>query len=166
MEATSAGLSGARRWRCWGRRYSANAWAHGLVYQNCNQWLGELLADWPGARRAATQPREHGPASGCATQGYRGDRLPAAGADLHRAHRLQPLAQPRRPPRASSWPRRASRSAMPAAIEAFVQPTCTRRPSASSSATRRPPHGACAGAGQPIADGCVAAEGDEVTDLT
>jgi hypothetical protein len=40
-----------------GARYSANAYAFGLRYQNCNQWLAELMAAaWGGAdSRAAAQ---------------------------------------------------------------------------------------------------------------
>ncbi len=38
-------------------RYSANAYAFGLEYQNCNQWLAEIIAAaWPSASTFSTEP--------------------------------------------------------------------------------------------------------------
>ncbi len=47
-------LDNAQALRLMGARYSANAYAWGLEYQNCNQWLAELLAGaWGGAEARA-----------------------------------------------------------------------------------------------------------------
>jgi hypothetical protein len=40
-------------------QYSANAYAYGTRYQNCNQWVAELLASAWGGLDGQEQPREH-----------------------------------------------------------------------------------------------------------
>ncbi|MFH7041307.1 DUF2145 domain-containing protein [Paucibacter sp. JuS9] len=74
-----AGLDDARARALLGERYSANAYAWSLQYQNCNQWLVELLATaWGGSAEAeaatapatATSPRQQA-LQWLEAQGYR-----------------------------------------------------------------------------------------------
>ncbi len=54
-----AGLDDARARALLGERYSANAYPWSLQYQNCNQWLVELLASaWSGADHADLSARQ------------------------------------------------------------------------------------------------------------
>lgn len=54
-----AALDEIRAVQLLGATYSANAYAFGLRYQNCNQWLAELLASaWGGAWTAADDARD------------------------------------------------------------------------------------------------------------
>ncbi len=143
-----------------GRRYSANAWAHGLVYQNCNQWLAELLAV---AWGAPPSPQARVPArQWLREQGYVGAdfRLPAQPFTwltvfspwLNRDdHPPEQLAEAR------------FEVSMPSSIEAFVRRLHPQAERFEICHTAR--HMVLRQGWTPIDDGCVPAAGDEVTAL-
>ena len=54
-----------------GATYSANAYPFSLQYQNCNQWVAEMLAAAWGALAAATTARARRPSAGCETRATR-----------------------------------------------------------------------------------------------
>jgi hypothetical protein len=143
-----------------GRRYSANAWSHGLVYQNCNQWLAELLAVAWGAPRSE-QPRV--PAQQwLREQGFRGSdfRLPARPFTWLTA--FSPwLNRDDHPPEHLAQAR--FEVSMPDSIEAFVK---RLHPGAERFEVCHTDRRMVLRQGwTPIADGCVPGEGDEVTPL-
>ena len=146
-----------------GGQYSANAYAFGLRYQNCNQWVVELLAQAWGA--LATDTPE--PARAVAQQWLQGQHyqptaiglgfapltaLAAALPWLHiDDHPADELAQAR------------FQVSMPASIEAFVRERApeTERIEFCHAARRV----VIRRGWQPIADGCVAEPTDTVIDL-
>jgi hypothetical protein len=80
-----------------GDTYSANAFAFSTRYQNCNQWLAELMAGaWaPAADAGENRARAAGADAGRLHAHRAGRGLAAAGV----AGRADPLAAHRRPPR-------------------------------------------------------------------
>ncbi|MBK7989365.1 MAG: DUF2145 domain-containing protein [Comamonadaceae bacterium] len=80
-----------------GDTYSANAYAFSTRYQNCNQWLAELMAGaWaPAADAGENRTRAAGADRGRLHAHRAGRGLAAAGV----AGRADPLAAHRRPPR-------------------------------------------------------------------
>lgn len=102
-----------------GPHYSANAYAYGLDYQNCNQWLIEMLATAWGA------PADAGMARASAQQwlkarDYQPSRVEVDSRLLWMAGSFVPWLHDSDHPRANLDQRRYEVS-MPAAIEAFVQ---------------------------------------------
>lgn len=142
--------------------YSANAYAYGLRYQNCNQWVAEMLA----AAQGATAD-EAGDARAAAQQWLRGQGYEASVVDLGWAPLTWLTGF-------SPWLHRDDhpdddlaagrfRVSLPDGIERFVRatvPGATRLEvchTAERVVIRR--------GWQPIADGCVAAPGDTVLAL-
>lgn len=141
-------------------QYSANAYAYGTRYQNCNQWVAELLASAWG-RLAGQQPRED--AQGwLRSQGYTagpvkipshwmmfaGQFVPLVHVDDHPVEDLHALAL---------------QVSVPASIEAFVrrQAPQTRRVELCHTAQRI----VVRRGWEPLGAACEAGPGDEVIDL-
>ena len=145
-----------------GSSYSANAYAFSVRHQNCNQWLLELLATaWSGARAADADARTAAQ-DWLKSAGYEAAvfQLPlrpllwltAFSPWLNRDdHPDEDLAQAR------------FRVTMPASIEAFVR---ARQPGVERLEICHTERQVVLHRGwEPMADGCVAGEGDEVTAL-
>ncbi|MDM4768151.1 DUF2145 domain-containing protein [Pelomonas sp. SE-A7] len=97
-----------------GERYSANAYAFGLRYQNCNQWLVELLAGaWSGA--ASREPAQRW----LGEQGYQPRVIDVGWRPLMWLARLIPWLHSDDHPEADLADQRY-RISLPDAIEAFV----------------------------------------------
>jgi hypothetical protein len=143
-----------------GRRYSANAWAGGLVYQNCNQWLAELMAVAWGAPRSEQLrvPAQQW----LREQGYRGTLFQLPARPFTWLTVFSPwLNRDDHPPEQLAQAR--FEVSMPASLEAFVQ---RLHPGAERFEVCHTDHRMVLREGwTPIADGCVPAPGDEVTDL-
>jgi len=118
LEATA--LSNRRALQVLNPVYSANAYAFGLRYQNCNQWLAELLASAWGEVDDANEPRAQAQ-RWLHTQGYEPTALDVGGP-LMWLGTLSPfihsLDHPKADVEAGIY-----RVSMPAAIDAFVQRT-------------------------------------------
>lgn len=146
-----------------GATYSANAYPYTLKYQNCNQWVAELLGlAWSGsAGQANSSPREAAQAW-LKAQGYRGSTfslgirpvlwLTAFSPWLNRDdHPEEELAQAQ------------FVVSMPASIESFVR---DRVPGAQRlELCHTDKHVLLRRGWQLLADGCVAEEGDTVIAL-
>lgn len=142
-----------------GGRYSANAYAFDTRYQNCNQWVAELLAMAWGALPT-------GPASRLAAQtwlreqGYRGQRV-ETGALFGLSAFIPWTHSDDHPP--EQLAQTVFEVSMPESIEAFVRrqvPGVHRLELCHDerrAVIRRD--------GPPIADGCVARDGDTVVAL-
>lgn len=158
LEATA--LDRQRALALLGGRYSANAYTYGLVYQNCNQWLAELLAAaWGGPGTVGTRGQAQ---QWLREQGFRGAdfRLPARPFTWLTA--FSPwLNRDDHPPAQLAEAR--FEVSMPAAIEAFVQRMHPKAERFEICHTDR--RMVLRQGWTPIADGCVPAPGDEVTDL-
>ena len=145
-----------------GGRYSANAYAHGLVYQNCNQWLAELMASAWGGPFAATAPPREQAQRWLRQQGYRGADFQLPARPFLWLTAFSPwLNRDDHPPEQLAQAR--FEVSMPASIEAFVQrlhPQAERFEVCHTKSRMVLRQG-----WTPIADGCMAAEGDEVTEL-
>ncbi len=143
-----------------GARYSANAYPYSEAYQNCNQWLAELLADaWGGP--FATQPRQQAQ-QWLRTRGFRGADFQLPARPFLWLTAFSPWLNRDDHPEAQLAEARFE-VAMPTAIEAFVQrvhPQAERFELCHTKTRMVVRRG-----WTPIADGCVAAEGDEVTEL-
>jgi len=145
-----------------GTRYSANAHAFSTRYQNCNQWLAELLAfAWGGSAVAGPEPR-------AAAQAW----LQAAGyvptsfdignrALLALASALPWLHADDHP--ADDLARNVFRVSMPASIEAFVR---ARVPGTQRlEFCHRGKQVVLRRGWEPMADGCAPSAGDDVVML-
>ena len=100
--------------------YSANAYPFSQRYQNCNQWVAELLASRLGRRRATATPRRRAGAGWLPSRATSPRCSKSAGcADV--AGRLPPLAAPTTTTRPRTSKPQRYRVSMPASIEAFVQ---------------------------------------------
>lgn len=156
----AAALDDRRALSLLGASYSANAYAFSTRYQNCNQWLAELLALAWGAGDA-TPPREAAQAW-LKSAGYRPVRVQVES-------RLTMLAAG-----FVSWVhvddhpedevlRMAFAISLPASLEAFVHARWPRaeRIEFCHAGRRVVVHRGWT----PVADGCVAGDGDETLDL-
>ena len=116
----AAALSNRRALQVLNPVYSANAYAFGLRYQNCNQWLAELLASAWGEMDDASEPRAQAQ-QWLRAQGYEPTALDVGGP-LMWLGTLSPfihsLDHPQIDVEAGIY-----RVSMPAAIDAFVQRT-------------------------------------------
>ena len=119
IELERATLDNARALQLLNASYSANAYAWGLRYQNCNQWVMELLAtawgrlDDPDAPRAQAQ-------QWLKDQGYTPTRFDVGNRALMWAGAFVPwLHSDDHPP--DDIAEMVYRVSMPAAMEAFVQ---------------------------------------------
>ena len=143
-----------------GAAYSANAYAFGLQYQNCNQWVVETMATAWGRLEAGDNLRAAAQVW-LQDRGYQPTRFDA-GVTLTWLAAFVPWLHHDDHPR-GDLERGVFRVSMPASIEAFVQ---ARVPGASRMefclAERRVVvrHG-----WEPIADGCVPEERDRVITL-
>jgi hypothetical protein len=141
-----------------GDDYSANAYAYATRYQNCNQWLAELLAQaWggvtapDGARARAQQ--------WLAAQGYAPQPVEVRSRALMFAAAFVPWLRTDDHPPDDLFAMRF-RTSLPASIEAFVR---AQVPGARRIELCHAPGRVVVRQGwAPIADGCIAAEGDRV----
>jgi hypothetical protein len=139
--------------------YSANAYPFGERYQNCNQWVAEMLAaSWggAGATRGEAQQwlRERGYAASLFDAGDRpllwlgSAFVPLIHADDHPAHDRMQMRY---------------RVSMPASLEAFVRAQVPAAERVEFCRTER--HVVVRRGWDPIADGCTAREGDRLIAL-
>ena len=150
-----------------GSDYSANAYAFGLRYQNCNQWVVELLASaW---RPAAEAHADAGPVNGRAPaqrwlhqQGYEPTAFEVNGLIAAWAEAFVPWVHgDDHPPEERA--RHRYHVSMPASIEAFVQ---QQLPQAQRVEICHDGRQVVLRRGwTPIAEGCRPAAGDEVRPL-
>ncbi len=143
--------------------YSANAYAYSLRYQNCNQWLVELLATaWGGLTvppGAGQRPLRAQAQAWLSAQGYAPGGVDVGSHALMAVAPLVPWIHLDDHPEADRFALRL-RTSLPADIERFVR---QREPQAQRIEL-------CHAAGrvvlrkgwQPIAEGCVPADGDRV----
>lgn len=118
LEATA--LSNARALQVLNPVYSANAYAFGLRYQNCNQWLAELMALAWGALDDGAEPRAQAQ-HWLRTQGYEPTAL-HVGGPLMWLGTLSPFLHVFDHPQADVEAG-LYRVSMPAAIDDFVRRT-------------------------------------------
>jgi hypothetical protein len=139
--------------------YSANAYAFGSRYQNCNQWLAELLAGaWRGA---AAKPTRTDAQQWLIDAGYQPTDIDV-GPLLMWAGAVMPWVHNDDHPRAD-LERNRYRVSLPAAIEQFV---LRRTPQAERIEICHAEGRVVVHRGwDEIADGCVAAAGDRVIEL-
>jgi hypothetical protein len=108
-------------------QYSANAYAYGTRYQNCNGWVAEMLASAWGRLDATRQPREHAQAW-LRTQGYTAGPVKIPSHWMMFAGQFVPLVHVNDHP-VEDLHALALQVSVPASIEAFVhkQAPQTRR---------------------------------------
>jgi hypothetical protein len=99
-------------------RYSANAYAFGTRYQNCNQWVAEILASAWGAAVGQEKPREHAQAW-LREQGYAAGPVRLRSRWLMFAGQFVPLVHVDDHPVEDIYAM-ALRVSVPASIEDFV----------------------------------------------
>lgn len=173
LEATA--LDDAKALQLLGTGYSANAYALGTQYQNCNQWLAELLATaWhtppdpvTAGNRDDTAPRTLPPTQnarqhaqhGLARQGYRPSVLAVRWPPLMWAAALLPWFHVSDHP-ADDLAAGQFRVSMPASIAEWVH---TRWPEATHwELCHTAQHVVIRRGGAPIAPGCVPEAGDDI----
>ena len=100
-------------------RYSANAFAFGTVYQNCNQWLAELMATAWGGLAAGDGPRQRAQ-QWLQQQAYRPTRFEVRNPLLHIAGVAVPWLHRDDHP-ADDLAQGVFQVSMPESIEQFVQ---------------------------------------------
>ncbi|HEY8879683.1 MAG TPA: DUF2145 domain-containing protein, partial [Roseateles sp.] len=137
-------------------RYSANAYPFSTTYQNCNQWVAELIA----AASAGGRTREEAQAW-LQREGYAPEPVQVPGWLLLAGYAMPWLHfddQPRDQLRAG-----AVRTSLPGSLEAFA---LQRWPAARRVEFCHGPQGVVQReGGTPLAPGCVPREGDRVTML-
>jgi hypothetical protein len=142
-------------------RYSANAYPYGLRYQNCNQWVAELLASAWGARGGDADARRSAQ-QWLAAQGYAPAPVEVGSHWLMLAANFIPWLHSDDHPVEDLYARRF-RISLPTSIEAFVRqqlPASTRIELCHDErkvVVRR--------GWTPIGDGCRAEAGDRVLAL-
>lgn len=100
-------------------QYSANAYAFGTRYQNCNQWVAELLASAWGHLDSQDAPREHAQAW-LREQGYEAGPIKVPSHWMMFAGQFVPLVHVGDHPLDDIYAL-SLRVSVPASIEAFVQ---------------------------------------------
>ena len=160
LEATALDRRQARR--LLGGRYSANAYAFSTSYQNCNQWVVELLAQaWGGLPAQAAQPRAQAQ-QWLQQAGYVPTRITVANPLVTVAAALMPWLHTDDHP-IDALQRQQFDISMPASIEAFVH---QRLPDARRIEFCHDQHQMVVHQGWvPLAPGCQAAAGDRVITL-
>jgi len=159
-ELERAALDNASALQLLGSRYSANAHAFGLLYQNCNQWVAELLAlTW--GRPASDAPPRQRAQQWLRQQGYEPTTV-AAGPLYMLAGLFVPWVHQGDHPEADLQ-RGVYRVSLPQAIESFVQRQVpgAERLEFCHDGRRVVVHRGWT----PIAPGCVPGAGDEVVAL-
>lgn len=145
-------------------RYSANAFAFGLTYQNCNQWLVELLASaWgglePGGDANALRERAQ---AWLASRGYAPAPIELGSRAWMFAAGFVPWVHTDDHPEEDLFALRF-RTSLPSSIEAFVR---TQVPGAQRLEICHDEHRIVIRRGwEPIDAGCVAREGDRTVSL-
>jgi len=162
-------LDNTRALRLLSATYSANAYAWGLTYQNCNQWVIELLAAaWDTAPVAADADADTAAARGraqrwLAAHGYAPTRIEVGNRLLMWAGAVVPWLHDADHP-GGDIAAMTYRVTMPESIERFVHDTLPQatRIEFCHAGTRVVVHRGWA----PIAEGCVAGENDQVISLS
>jgi hypothetical protein len=157
----AAALDNARALQLLNTSYSANAYAWGLQYQNCNQWVAEMLATAWGRIADGDAPRAQAQ-QWLARQGYAPTRIAVGNRALMWAGAFVPwLHDNDHPP--DDIAAMAYRVSMPASIEGFVHATV---PGASRIEFCHAGRQVVVHRGwEPIAEGCVAGADDSVITL-
>lgn len=154
-------LDEAQALRLLGAQYSANAYAFGQRYQNCNQWLAELLAQAWGALPPAGDARDQAQAW-LRDQHYQPSTFNLGWGPLAWLAGLLPWLHTDDHPEQAILDARFQVS-MPASIEAFVQ---QQFPEASRmELCYTPQHIVVHRGWDPIAPGCQPGDEDTVTTL-
>lgn len=158
----AAALSNAQALRLLGAQYSANAFAWRTDYQNCNQWVAELLAQaWGGVAADADDARAQAQ-QWLRAQGYVPTRITVTNPLVTLAGAVLPwLHTSDHPPDAVR--RQQFDISLPASIEAFVRqqvPGAQRIEFCHNRQAMVVHHG-----WQPLGDGCAATPGDRVIPL-
>jgi len=159
----AAALNNAEALRLLGAQYSANAFAWSTAYQNCNQWVAELLARaWGGASADGGADPRASAQRWLRAQGYTPTRITVASPLVMLAGALLPWLHTRDHP-ADAVQRQQFDISLPASIEAFVRqqvPGARRIEFCHDQQQMVVRHG-----WQPLGDGCMAAPGDRVIPL-
>ena len=156
-----AALDTARALRLLAVTYSANAYPFSLRYQNCNQWVAELLATAWGALDDAPDLRERAQ-RWLALRGYEPSPIDVRSHWLMAAAPFVPLIHLDDHP-AEDLQALRMRTSMPLAIEAFVrerEPDARRIEMCHDGARALIRYG-----WEPLAGGCQPQRGDRVVDL-
>ncbi|HSW05021.1 DUF2145 domain-containing protein [Aquabacterium sp.] len=156
-------LDNAQALQLLGAAYSANAHAFSTLYQNCNQWLVELLAlAWGAAADQAEGPARPRAQRWLQDQGYAATRIDVGSRLwLWLGAMLPWLHSDDHPP--EDLARLSLQVSMPASIEAFVQ---ARVPGAQRiEFCHRGPQVVVHRGWSPIAEGCQPGPGDAVITL-
>ena len=161
-EVEQAALDNARALQLLNTTYSANAYAWGLQYQNCNQWVVEMLATAWGRIDNSDEPRAHAQ-RWLAEHEYTPSRVEVRNRALIWAGAFVPwLHSDDHPP--DDIAQMVYRVSMPAAIESFVR---SMVPGASRIEFCHTDRQVVVHRGwEPIAEGCAAGPQDTVITLT
>ena len=154
-------LDAPRALRLLAARYSANAYAYGLDYQNCNQWVMELLAAAWGGLTDGGDLRARAQAW-LRSAGYAPEPIRVDSHALMFAAGFVPLLHLRDHPEEDRFALRLQVS-LPSTIEAFVH---QRLPEAGRTELCLGEHGVVVHAGwRPVQEGCRPGDGDRVLPL-
>jgi hypothetical protein len=160
-ELERAALDNGRALQLLNATYSANAYAWGLRYQNCNQWVMELLATAWGRLDDTGQPRAQAQ-RWLVDQGYTPSRIEVGNRALMWAGAFVPWLHSDDHP-GDDIAQRVYRVSMPASIEGFVRATV---PGASRMEFCHTGHQVVIHRGwEPIAEGCTPGAQDTVITL-
>jgi hypothetical protein len=160
-EVEHAALDNARALRLLNTTYSANAYAWGLKYQNCNQWVIEMLATAWGRIDSADQPRALAQ-RWLAEHAYEPTRVEVRNRALIWASAFVPWLHSDDHPE-NDVAELVYRISMPAAIENFVRSTVPGASRIEFCHTER--HVVVHRGWEPIAEGCVPGAQDTVITL-
>ncbi len=156
-----AALDTARALRLLAATYSANAYPFSLRYQNCNQWMAELLATAWGALDDTPDLRERAQ-RWLAQRGYEPAAIEVRSHWLMFAATFVPLVHLDDQPQEDLYALRV-RTSLPTSIEAFVRervPGARRIEMCHDGRKAVIRHG-----WEPVAEGCRPQAGDRVVDL-
>ena len=160
-EVEQAALDNARALRLLNTTYSANAYAWGLKYQNCNQWVIEMLATAWGRIDSANQPRVLAQ-RWLAEHAYEPTRVEVRNRALSWASAFVPWLHSDDHPE-NDVAQLVYRISMPAAIENFVRSTVPGATRIEFCHTER--YVVVHRGWEPIAEGCVPGAQDTVITL-
>lgn len=160
-EIEQAALDNARALQLLNTTYSANAYAWGLRYQNCNQWVVEMLATAWGRIDDAGEPRAQAQ-RWLALHGYTPSRVEVGNRALTWAAAFVPWLHSDDHP-SDDLAQMIYRVSMPAAIEGFVRSTVPGASRIEFCHTER--HVVVHRGWDPIAEGCTPGAQDTVITL-
>ena len=160
-ELERAALDKARALRLLAARYSANSYVYGLRYQNCNQWVAELIASaWGGIAEGAELRAQS--QTWLAERGYSPEPVPVNSHALMFAAAFVPWLHSDDHPEVDRYALRF-RTSLPASIETFVR---AQAPGAERIELCYGESGIVVRRGWvPIDDGCSPQAGDRVVPL-